>query len=597
MREPLFEYELRLDERRSRLRAAESQMRTLAHLRLATFGLAALWVWWVFRTPSWDWTLGLLPIPPFGLLVIQHERVSRIAARARRAVRYYELARDRLDLIFAGSGQSGERYLTDPEHPYLAHLDLFGTGSLFELMSQAQTRAGEDKLASWLSAPAGVPELRERHAAVRELRELLDLREDLGILGPEIDRAVEADRLLAWGASEAYAVPRQTRILAASLVATTLLAGVLALFDWVSWLPFLFALLTEIVFSLRWRLWVRGVLRDTDRMAQELSLLGALMRRIENEDFSSRRLVDLRARLETDGVPPSEQIERLRKLVELLDARRNQMFALLAPLLMWTTQISFAIAAWRQACGPALEGWLDGIAEIEALCDLATYAYERPDDVFPEWAEQGPVFEAEGIGHPLIQPSQCVRNDIVLDSKRALYVVSGSNMSGKSTFLRAIGTNLVLAFAGAPVCARRFTVSPLALGASIRILDSLRDGSSRFYAEIQALRRVVRLTQDELPVLFLLDEILSGTNSHDRGIGAAAVVRQLLGRGAIGLLTTHDLALSKICDEWGDRAGNVHFEDTVVDGKMRFDYRLRAGVVEKSNALALMRSVGLDVGE
>jgi len=572
-------------------------MRTLAHLRLATFGFGSIFVWWVLRSAEWTWTLSLFPILPFLFFVIRHERVSRIAARARRAVDYYERARDRLDLIFVGKGVTGERYLADPEHPYLSHLDLFGTGSLFELISQAQTRSGEDKLASWFANPASIEELRARHEAVKELRSHLDLREDLCIIGPDIDRRVEADRLLAWGQSEAYSVAPQTRILAAILVGTTLLAGTFAALDWVSWWPFGFALLTEFIFSLRWRLWVRGVLRDTERMAQELSLLGALMRRIEKESFSSKLLIDLRERLETDGRLPSAQIDRLRQLVDLLDARRNQVFALFAPFLLWTTQTSFAIAAWREACGPALEVWLDGMAEIEALSDLATYSYEHPDHVFPEWEEPGPTCHAEGLGHPLIHPRHCVRNDISLDAKRRLYVISGSNMSGKSTFLRAIGTNLVLAFAGAPVCARRLVVSPLAIGASIRILDSLREGSSRFYAEIQALRRVVRATQGDLPVLFLLDEILSGTNSHDRGIGAAAVVRQLLRNRALGLLTTHDLALSKICDEWGDAALNVHFEDSISDGKMRFDYRLRDGVVQKSNALALMRSVGLDVGE
>jgi len=281
--------------------------------------------------------------------------------------------------------------------------------------------------------------------------------------------------------------------------------------------------------------------------------------------------------------------------MELLASRDNPAMRVLGPLVLWTEQLAFALEAWRRKSGPALRRWLDAVGEMEALCALAAYAWEHPADPFPEFVSGGPSFEGDDLAHPLLEESRAVRNGVRLGGDLRALIVSGSNMSGKSTLLRTVGVNVALALAGAPVRASRLRLSPLALGASIRVLDSLKGGTSRFYAEIQRLHQIMELAGGGLPVLFLLDELLHGTNSHDRRIGAEAIVRGLVDRGAIGLLTTHDLALASIAERVASRAANVHFEDHLENGRMRFDYRLRAGVVEKSNALELMRSVGLEV--
>jgi DNA mismatch repair ATPase MutS len=233
---------------------------------------------------------------------------------------------------------------------------------------------------------------------------------------------------------------------------------------------------------------------------------------------------------------------------------------------------------------------------MEALCSFASHAFEHPRDPFAEFSEGPACLEAEAVGHPLLPEDQVVRNDIQLggDGPRLL-VVSGSNMSGKSTMLRTLGVNAVLAQAGAPVRARRMLVTTLAVGASIRVTDSLQGGVSRFYAEILRIRQILDLASGGVPALFLIDEFLHGTNSHDRRIGAEALVRGLVERGAVGLITTHDLALADITDVLGKRSANVHFEDRIEDGKIHFDYVMRPGVVRKSNALELMRSVGLEI--
>ena len=589
---PLREYEERLETRRTEWSSAARRQSVLSTVRLAGFFVGALFLWWVYRSPSLSWPWALLPILGFAVLVVLHERAARASLRAERGVRYYRRGLDRLSFSFAGTGKTGDAY-AHAEHTYAPHLDLFGRGSLFELLCNAQTSLGEERLASWLLRPAAIAELRERQAAVTELRPLLDLREDLAVLGPAVERGVSAPHLLEWGSVEHGVQPR-TRWLAFALAMTTVVsATVAALSDAVGMLPLIAALVAQSIFAWRWRRYVREIQQDCDRSARELHLLGELLGRLEREKFQSPRLATLQARLQVEGRPPSAQIARLRRLMELLDARRNQVFTLLTPLVLWTTQVCFAIAQWRKECGPMVPEWLDVVAEVEALCDLATYAYERPDDPFPELAETGQLVEGEGLGHPLIAADRRVPNDITIGPELALYVVSGSNMSGKSTWLRTIGINVVLALTGAPVCAARLRVRPLALGASIRVQDSLQHGKSRFYAELDCLRRILSLTDEPLPVLFLLDEILAGTNSHDRRIGAAALVRQLLDRRAVGLLTTHDLSLADIVGEVGERARNVHFADQFEDGEMSFDYQLQRGVVQKSNALELMRSVWL----
>jgi DNA mismatch repair ATPase MutS len=252
-----------------------------------------------------------------------------------------------------------------------------------------------------------------------------------------------------------------------------------------------------------------------------------------------------------------------------------------------------AIEAWRTRHGQQPRGWLRVLGEFEALSALATYAAEHEADAFPTIDATAPLVEARELGHPLLDRRTCVRNDVSLSSNLRLLIVSGSNMSGKSTLLRALGVNAVLALAGAPVCAASMRISPIVIGASIRSRDSLQEGISRFYAEVTRLRTIKSLAEEHGHVLFLIDELLQGTNSHDRRIGAEAVLRRLLELGGIGLITTHDLALSQMAEHLAPLAANIHFEDEIVDGRMRFDYKLRPGVVRNSNAIEWLRGAGL----
>jgi DNA mismatch repair ATPase MutS len=340
---------------------------------------------------------------------------------------------------------------------------------------------------------------------------------------------------------------------------------------------------------------VRTVLAAVDRRTHDLILLSELLRRLERESFRSPLLERLVKSLETDGLSASGQIRRLAKLLSVLDWQRNQVFMPFAFLWLWTIQLALPIDAWRSRSGRRVGHWLKAVGEFEALCALASYAAENPADPFPETVEGLACFTAEAIGHPLLQPAVCVRNDVALCDATRVLIVSGSNMSGKSTLLRTVGINVVLAQAGAPVRASRLQLTPVALGATLRIQDSLQAGRSRFYAEITRVRQMVDLARGPLPLLFLFDELFNGTNSHDRCVGAEGVVRGLIDLGAIGFVTTHDLTLAQIGEKLAPKVVNVHFEDRLEDGKMLFDYRMRPGVVQHSNALALMRAIGLEV--
>jgi len=591
---PLGEYARRLEARGSELSQLQRRELAMSRARLSA-ALGGVGTWWLAHA-LWAVSIAwlLAPVLAFVALVVAHHRVRRTRERAQRAVEFYQHGVGRLTERWSGTGERGDRF-RDESHPYAEDLDLFGQGSLFELLCTARTRAGEDTLAGWLLSAASPDEVRARQTAVAELRPKLDLREDLAAIGTDVRAGLHPEALAAWGSAPPLLSSRVLRVVAAALV-------VLSLGFLLAWgggflgpRPAAIALSLQGVFAFFLRRRVRQVIRSVERPARDLALLAHLLGRLEAEGFEAPRLKVLRAALDTGGLPPSRQIARLGRQIDLLYARNNELFAPVSGLLLWATQCALAIEAWRAANGAAIARWIDVVGEMEALCALAGYAYEHPDDPFPEITAPQACFEAEQLGHPLIPESRCVRNDVRLGGELCLLIVSGSNMSGKSTLLRAVGTNAVLAQAGAPVRARRLRLSPLAVGASIRLHDSLQAGTSRFYAEITRLRQLVDLTQGSSPLLFLLDEILHGTNSHDRRIGAEAVVRELVERRSVGLVTTHDLALAQMADTLGAHAANVHFEDHLENGKMSFDYRMRPGVVTKSNALALMRAVGLEV--
>ena len=593
MTDPRAEYEGRLAARREQIAALDRINFIISNIRLAIAGAGAVLLWMAFVRAAISpfWPLGAWL--SFGGLAAIHARRLQGFERAQAAERVYLRGLDRVLDRWAGAGRDGAAFL--PGHPYANDLDLFGPASLFELLNTTRTEIGELTLADWLRGPAALPEVRARQAAVDELRPMLDLKEDVAVLASE-SPVGRTGLLAAWAASPPVRFAPALRMVLAACALITIALAVVVYRDVIA-PEWLFAwLFVETGVAALWRRRFHTVLHAIETPERDLGLLAGLLARIEAEPFTSPRLAALHQALLTHGVPPSKRIARLRTLVSWLDSTHNMMFAPIAFVLLLRQQLAIAIDRWHAAYGPAVSEWLRAVGEVEALAALATFAYERPDDPFPELVDEGTIYEADGLGHPLIAAGVGVRNDVRLGSGGPrVIIVSGSNMSGKSTLLRSVGVSVVLALAGAPVAARRLRLSALVLGATLHIEDSLHAGHSRFYAEILRIRTIADAARGPVPLLFLLDEILHGTNSHDRRIGAEGIVRALVGLGAIGLVTTHDLALTELPARLADAAVNMHFEDRLEDGKMIFDYRMRPGVVEHSNALALMRAIGLDV--
>ena len=591
--DPKAEYVRRREALKSKQAHYERQHHRLGISKLALGGVILVVVGLALAAKIISILWVAAPLLAIVILAVIHERVLKRRERCSRTITYYERALARMEGRWIGTGETGERF-QNTSHPYSRDLDLFGAGSLFELLCAARTRAGQETLAHWLLAPATPELIRSRHAAVSELQHRLDLREDLAIVAEEARSLEPAEALAAWGEGEPLLASVPLRFVAASLAGLWLVSLVV----WMVWGLAYPALLVSAVnagFNLAYRPRAESVARAVQDAARDLGLLTGVLALLEAEQFVAPRLVELRQALQSVGWPPSRWIARLNRLVEYLDSRGNMFVASIDLFVFWTLQCACAVEGWRKQTGPVVRRWLATVGEFEALVSLAGYAYEHPEDVFPEFVEASPCFEAEGLAHPLLSDRDAVRNDVCLGGGLRVLIISGPNMAGKSTFVRAVGINAVLAQCGAPVRARRLRLSPLDVGASICVLDSLQGGISRFYAEIKRLKQIIDLTQGPLAVLFLLDEFLQGTNSHDRRLGAEAMVRSLVERGAIGLVTTHDLALAEIAGGLGPRAANAHFEDRLEDGKLLFDYGLRPGIVKTSNALDLMRSVGLEV--
>ena len=583
---PSAEYSRRLQAREQQVARLDVVSARISNVRvvLAILAFAAIWLgdyWW------------LVPAGLFLVAVIYHSRVRRARASADRAAAHYRAGIARIEDRWSGHGNQGTRF-DDPHHVYAADLDLFGPGNLFELLSIARTRMGENALASWLLAPAPVATVLERQRAIAELRERLDLREDLAALGETAGVGVQPEELLRW--AESLNQLRVAWVLPVALVLPLLLIATLVIWSNTGVAsPLIVVLALEFGVMRLLRSQLVEVFNSTERAFDSLKLLASLTARLEREPVQTALSKRLLAQLSSEGIRASQAIARLGTVVQFIESRRNIIIAILDLPLLYSVHAALAGERWRRHHGHAVRAWLQAIGDLEALISLSGYSYEHPDDPFPELVDGAASFEAASIGHPLLAGAVCVRNDVAIAGDTRVLLISGSNMSGKSTLLRTVGINTVLAMAGAPVRAQRLRLSPLQVGANIRINDSLHEGSSRFYAEITRLRHLNELAAHTPPLLFLLDEVLQGTNSRDRFVGAQGVIRALLGRGSIGLVTTHDLALTEIDVAAGGRLRNLHFQDELRDGRMKFDFKLHEGIVTKSNGLELMRSIGLDV--
>ncbi len=593
---PSHEYSVRLErfagavgaKHRQHLLAGNTKIAVIAAgLVLAWFSLAKEWL-----SPYWL----ALPSCTYAALALLHEYILRARSRAETAAEFYRKGLARMEDRWVGTGHTGDRF-REVVHVYAEDLDLFGRGGLFELLSTARLPMGENQLANWLRVPSSRDAILEQHSLIRELRDKLDLREDLAVTGEDLSTRLNPESLAGWAEGQRV-LPKSPWRLVAIALAVCSGAAILYYFAGGPYRIALIFLAVDAIFLRALKKRAQAVIHDISCNAEGLLLFSQVLRRLEQEPFVSPRLQAFSGELAA-GRQASRAIRKFARIVYWVDAEHSLLAHLAELPLLNTIQVAFAAEAWRSRFGQSMRRWVEITGEIEALLSLAAFSFEHPADSFPEFADAknpAATFYAEEMDHPLIPAARCVRNSVRLDHDTRVLLVSGSNMSGKSTLLRTVGINAVLAMAGAPVRAKSLRLTPLAIGTRIRSTDSLQEGRSGFYTEILHIRAVFDLADSaHLPLLFLFDELLEGTNSKDRRIGAEGLLQALLGRGAIGIVTTHDLALAEIGQSLGQRMRNMHFQDYVENGKMRFDYMLRDGVVAKSNAIELMRLIGLQV--
>jgi len=484
-----------------------------------------------------------------------------------------------------------------PGHPYAGDLDITGHASLLHRIDTTHTTAGARVLASWLASPASADAIAARQEAVAELAQALELRQELEASVLDTGRArLDARPFVELMAKKGLHEQRPwLRFVAPTLPLATLglwAAGTLGPIPGWCWL---IPLAVQIMIVRQTEARSREVYQA---MGDEKGFVDAharLFRVVEEASFAAPRLMELRAQLEIDGALPSTQMKRLDRWTSWYELREQGIVHVFVnPLLLWDLNCLIGIEAWIRRVGRKTTAWFEALGEIEALAALSVLLHQDPMATLPTITEEGGL-TATQIAHPLLPLETRVANDVALDGPGTCLIVTGSNMAGKSTLLRSVGVNVVLALAGGPVIARELIVPRVRVRASMRIADSLQSGASYFQAELARLRLVVQRAEAKPPILFLLDELLRGTNARARHVGARAVVSHLLERGAMGLVATHDVALSALEQEREGQVRNVHFTDVIADGEMTFDYHLRPGVVKTSNALRLLAEVGIEV--
>lgn len=595
----------------------EGVLARLEATRLATFVVGAVLL--LLRTdlpvaPVVPTVTGSLVLVVFVVLVVRHRRLRRRLRRERAAltlaqVGLLRLARDWSALHSALEEFGYDDPLFEPDsaadetHPYLADLDLFGPASIRGLLGLTPSATGGETLRAWLTAPAPGNEVRRRQAAVRLLADDPDGRDALAIEGLLIDRV----RTSAWRSFKVWLdsppvfpdrVPAWSRPLAWALPAVTLVLFVAWSLDAVPAGAWLATLTVQAVLALRWAGPLGEYFEAAGSRSPGLRRHHPLFAAWEEYTPQGSALDDFRAPIvPSGGMRASEAIRSLERWLDAASSHGSLMHHLYSVALLWDVHLANGLERWRTRVGSAVPAWFDALGELEALSALATLAHDQPEWAFPDLREGAPGFEAEGLGHPLIPDATRRTSDVTLDPPGRFLLVTGSNMSGKSTLLRSIGLAAVLGQAGSVVCARRLEMTPLRTFTSMRIHDSLTAGISLFMAELLRLKALVDAADGSPALLYLVDEVLQGTNSEERRVAARRIITHLLDADAIGAVTTHDLALHE--DPRLDEASRkVHFRETVEDEGdqvLTFDYKLRPGLATSRNALKLLRIVGLDV--
>ena len=561
-------------------------------IRIAVFIIfLALWIYLLNESFFTEFVISFVLFPfIFGYVVNRHKKANARQKFYQHLVVINEEEINRLNFK-PQHFNDGSAYLNE-NHPYTGDLDIFGRRSLYHFINRSATPSGENTLAQWLQGSANKSEIIERQESVAELTEQIDWRQEIQATELSIENTDSSSSFMEW-------LNESQQSISKALIFTLPLLVIMAI---TLWLADLFSFYVPVVFLLINGFFIGRHAKKTQQLSEvtasvlpTLKKYGHILSLIEKHDFEANKLRKIQ-RLFNDGdYKASEALKKLERILEFLDARSNMFYHILNMIFLLDLHLIVQAGKWRTKNCPYVSHWFDYIGEMEAICSFAGYAFADKNLNFPSINDNQYHFEAKSLGHPLIKHHERVTNDYYLSGKGAVHIITGSNMSGKSTFLRTVCVNAVIAYAGGPVCAEKLDLSILKVFTSMRTHDDLEAHASSFYAELKRIRQLLNMLKDEPePVLFALDEVLKGTNSHDRHAGAAALVRQLNQQNCMGMVSTHDLELGEMAAE-ANEIKNFSFNSDIIDDKIIFDYKINEGICRSFNASKLMQQMGIDL--
>ncbi len=589
-------YRNRVAEGNAELRSRLKKKSAFAWLRLGSI-VAIIFTFYFLWSFGWPYVMlaSLVLLIVFIRLVYADLYHFEIIQRTKIKIRLYEKEIESLE--GNTSFENGIRF-ADATHPYTSDLDIFGDYSIYQFLNRTTSEQGANTLASFLKAAASLDDIYRRQEAVKELSKNTDWIKDLQVLGTQHSLTSEVqEKLEKWVKQTPVFLNSGTwKWLRYLLPATILSIAILFIANIVSGSVFVFALLVFLAITYQIDKIVAPLHRQLDNVAGPLKTFSASIQLIEKKKFTSDLLNETQSHIQYKNFTASGAIQKLGKILERLDLRYNFVISIpLNVLLLWNLQQTLSLEKWQQVYKEEISIWLDVLAQFEALNSLAVFSFNHPGYAYPEIS--GEYFSAKGtgIGHPLIPEQKRITNPIDISSSGKIMLVTGSNMAGKSTYLRSIGVNCVLAFCGAPVCANSFRISHVNLISSMRIADNLQESTSTFYAELKKLKAIIDKINAGEKVFVLLDEMLRGTNSNDRHTGSKALIWQLVEKNTAAIIATHDLELAEMKEPFAENILNYHFDVQVENEELYFDYKLKEGVCKSMNASILMKKIGIEI--
>ncbi|MGE5627859.1 MAG: MutS-related protein [Solirubrobacterales bacterium] len=596
MEEVKKQYDRRIEKYKYLLKKQNETLNFYSALRLIAFVTGLSFTFYLYRIGSL-FTYFILPVfsTVFILFVIKHRNTKGKRDYTLALIHINEISIKRTMGEWKNFKDTGSDFV-DTAHRYSCDLDIFGKASLFQRINMSVTTIGRISLKKLLTeTPADINTIIMRQQGIKELATKIKWRQRLfaeALVTLKNDSEYEA--IYSWANERPIVTLKGAEVLAKLLPLITVLL-LLAVFSKIISKNAVYILIIfqmGIVFISSKKL--NNVLGRAYNFKNSINIYEKIIRHIEKQDFKSKLLVDLKANLKQGDLNASDKIKELGKIVNLISDRHNMLYIVINILFLWDINCVIALEKWKSESGVLIKRWINTIGEFEAYSSLANLCFDNKEWIFPVLTEEFPLLKAKGAAHPLITENN-ISNDIIINKASPAMLITGSNMSGKSTYLRNAGLNLVLAYSGGTVNAKEFKCSLMNIYTCMRISDNLEKNISSFYAEIIRIKEIVAASSENKNVFFLLDEIFKGTNSIDRHLGAKILINSLIDKNTAGMVSTHDLELGELQDETKDKVKNYHFEEFYKDGELKFDYKLKSGISKTRNAMYLIKMAGIEM--